>query len=35
MSFVITHRMSLDDAPLGFDTFLNNEDDRLEVISNP
>ena len=34
-SFVITHRMNLNDAPRGFDTFLNKEDDCLKVIMNP
>ncbi len=34
-SFVITHRMNLNDAPLGFDTFLNKEDDCLKVVMNP
>src|SRR4029450_11086381 len=34
-SFVITHRMNLNDAPLGFDTFLNKEDGCLKVIMNP
>jgi threonine dehydrogenase-like Zn-dependent dehydrogenase len=31
-SFVITHRMKLDDAPLGFDTFLNKEDECMKVV---
>ena len=34
-SFVITHRMDLNDAPLGFDTFLNKEDGCLKVVMNP
>jgi threonine dehydrogenase-like Zn-dependent dehydrogenase len=34
-SFVITHRMPLNDAPLGFDTFLNKEDGCLKVVMNP
>ena len=34
-SFVITHRMSLNDAPLGFDTFVNKEDGCLKVVMNP
>ena len=34
-SFVITHRMSLDDAPHGFDTFLNKEDDCMKVVMSP
>jgi threonine dehydrogenase-like Zn-dependent dehydrogenase len=31
-SFVITHRMSLEDAPRGYETFLNKEDDCLKVV---
>jgi threonine dehydrogenase-like Zn-dependent dehydrogenase len=34
-SFVITHRMSLDDAPQGFDTFVNKEDDCIKVVLKP
>jgi threonine dehydrogenase-like Zn-dependent dehydrogenase len=34
-SFVITHRMSLDEAPQGFDTFLNKEDDCMKVVLTP
>jgi threonine dehydrogenase-like Zn-dependent dehydrogenase len=34
-SFVITHRMNLNDAPLGFDTFLNKEDGCLKVVMSP
>jgi len=31
-SFVITHRMMLDDAPKGFDTFLKKQDDCMKVV---
>jgi threonine dehydrogenase-like Zn-dependent dehydrogenase len=31
-SFVITHRMRLDDAPRGFDLFLNKLDDCVKVV---
>jgi threonine dehydrogenase-like Zn-dependent dehydrogenase len=31
-SFVITHRMQLDDAPKGFDIFLNKEDECVKVV---
>ncbi|HSE97610.1 MAG TPA: zinc-dependent alcohol dehydrogenase [Blastocatellia bacterium] len=31
-TFVITHRMRLDDAPEGFDIFLNKEDECLKVV---
>jgi threonine dehydrogenase-like Zn-dependent dehydrogenase len=34
-SFVITHRMKLDDAPQGYDTFLNKEDDCVKVVLKP
>jgi threonine dehydrogenase-like Zn-dependent dehydrogenase len=34
-SFVITHRMKLEDAPVGFDIFNNKEDDCLKVVLNP
>ena len=30
-SFVITHRMRLDDAPEGYDIFLNKQDDCVKV----
>jgi threonine dehydrogenase-like Zn-dependent dehydrogenase len=33
--FVITHRMRLDDAPEGFDIFLNKEDDCIKVVLTP
>jgi threonine dehydrogenase-like Zn-dependent dehydrogenase len=34
-SFVITHRMPLTDAPKGFDTFLNKEDNCIKVVLKP
>ena len=34
-SFVITHRMGLDDAPSGFETFLNKEDECVKVVLTP
>ena len=34
-SFVITHRMRLDDAPEGYDTFLNKEDECMKVVMKP
>jgi threonine dehydrogenase-like Zn-dependent dehydrogenase len=34
-SFVITHTMSLDDAPLGYDKFVNKEDDCVKVVLKP
>jgi threonine dehydrogenase-like Zn-dependent dehydrogenase len=34
-SFVITHRMKLEDAPAGFDIFNDKEDDCLKVVLNP
>jgi threonine dehydrogenase-like Zn-dependent dehydrogenase len=34
-SFVITHRMRLEDAPDGYETFLNKEDDCVKVVLRP
>ena len=34
-SFVITHRMSLDDAPHGYDIFKQKEDECLKVVLKP
>jgi threonine dehydrogenase-like Zn-dependent dehydrogenase len=34
-SFVITHRMRLDDAPEGFDIFLNKQDECMKVVLTP
>ena len=31
-SFVITHRMPLDDAPKGYDMFLNKQDNCVKVV---
>ena len=34
-SFVITHRMRLDEAPEGYEIFLNKEDDCIKVVLQP
>jgi threonine dehydrogenase-like Zn-dependent dehydrogenase len=34
-SFVITHRMQLDDAPTGYETFKNKRDDCVKVVLKP
>jgi threonine dehydrogenase-like Zn-dependent dehydrogenase len=34
-SFVVTHRMQLEDAPKGFDTFFNQQDDCIKVVLKP
>ncbi|MBV9404326.1 MAG: glutathione-dependent formaldehyde dehydrogenase [Acidobacteriaceae bacterium] len=34
-SFVITHRMRLDEAPEGFATFLNKQDDCIKIVLKP
>ncbi len=34
-SFVITHRLSLDDAPEGYETFTNKEDDCIKIVMKP
>jgi threonine dehydrogenase-like Zn-dependent dehydrogenase len=34
-SFVITHRMRLEDAPKGYETFRNKEDDCIKVVLTP
>ena len=34
-SFVITHRMSLEDAPGGYDVFLNKQEDCIKVVLSP
>jgi threonine dehydrogenase-like Zn-dependent dehydrogenase len=34
-SFVITHHMRLDDAPKGFDIFVNKEEDCVKVVLKP
>jgi threonine dehydrogenase-like Zn-dependent dehydrogenase len=34
-SFVVTHRMSLDDAPTGYETFKHKHDDCVKVVLKP
>jgi threonine dehydrogenase-like Zn-dependent dehydrogenase len=34
-SFVITHRLRLDQAAHGYDTFLNSQDDCIKVVMQP
>ena len=34
-SFVVTHRMNLDDAPQAYDMFLNKEDECVKVVLKP
>ncbi len=34
-SFVITHRISLEDAPAGFETFKHKKDDCIKVVMKP
>jgi threonine dehydrogenase-like Zn-dependent dehydrogenase len=34
-SFVITHRMQLEDAPRGYDIFLNKQEDCIKVVLTP
>ena len=34
-SFVITHNLSLDDAPYGYDIFCNKQDDCIKVVLKP
>jgi threonine dehydrogenase-like Zn-dependent dehydrogenase len=34
-SFVITHRMKLDDAPEGYKTFCDKEDDCIKIVLKP
>jgi threonine dehydrogenase-like Zn-dependent dehydrogenase len=34
-SFVVTHRLSLDEAPKGYSTFLNKEDDCIKIVLKP
>jgi threonine dehydrogenase-like Zn-dependent dehydrogenase len=31
-TFIITHRMKLEDAPKGFDLFVHKEDDCMKVV---
>ena len=34
-SFIITHRLSLDEAPLGYEIFRNKEDECVKVVMKP
>jgi len=34
-SFIITHRLKLDDAPTGYETFKHKEDECVKVVLNP
>jgi threonine dehydrogenase-like Zn-dependent dehydrogenase len=34
-AFVITHKLGLDDAPLGYETFKHKEDDCVKVVLKP
>ena len=34
-SFVITHRMPLDDAPKGYEMFSNKQDECMKVVLKP
>jgi len=34
-SFVITHRLTLDNAPAGYDTFLKKDDKCIKVVLKP
>jgi threonine dehydrogenase-like Zn-dependent dehydrogenase len=34
-SFVVTHRMRLDDAPRAFEMFVNKEDDCIKIVLKP
>jgi len=34
-SFVVTHRMRLDEAPKGYDLFMNKQDDCVKVVLKP
>ena len=34
-SFIVTHRMSLEDAPKGFEMFRNKEDNCIKVVLKP
>jgi threonine dehydrogenase-like Zn-dependent dehydrogenase len=34
-SFIVTHRMSLDDAPKGYETFKNKRDECVKVVLSP
>jgi threonine dehydrogenase-like Zn-dependent dehydrogenase len=34
-SFIITHHLSLDEAPMGYDIFKNKQDDCIKVVLRP
>jgi len=34
-TFIITHTMRLEDAPAGYDVFLNKEDECVKVVLKP
>lgn len=34
-SFIVTHRMSLDDAPDAYETFKNKQDECVKVVLKP
>ena len=34
-SFIVTHRMSLDDAPDGYETFKHKQDECVKVVMTP
>jgi threonine dehydrogenase-like Zn-dependent dehydrogenase len=34
-SFIVTHRLSLDDAPNGYETFKNKQDECVKVVLTP
>ena len=34
-SFIVTHRMSLDDAPHGYETFKHKQDECVKVVLKP
>jgi threonine dehydrogenase-like Zn-dependent dehydrogenase len=34
-SFVVTHRMRLEDAPQGYDMFVNKQDDCIKIVLKP
>jgi threonine dehydrogenase-like Zn-dependent dehydrogenase len=34
-SFVVTHRLALDDAPTGYETFKNKRDECVKVVLKP
>jgi threonine dehydrogenase-like Zn-dependent dehydrogenase len=34
-SFIITHRISLEDAPYGYDIFKNKQDGCIKVVLTP